>query len=171
MALIAREGAEVKVLLKNVFPNLIEAPSVEKEGGEVAPQESHEKRSLSSSTSAFPPLSCPGCSVPGSKSHLSLWPWGHGTFVASPPWGRAPAPQEKGHPNSFVGLPLCNQRVSLSTARGIAAWLICLSSPPSDPHVALQKSFSLSSYPCRLPGTRSHIHVGILVPTYTYTLD
>lgn len=55
MALIAREGAEVKVLLKNVFPNLIEAPSVEKEGGEVAPQESHEKRSLSSSTSTFPP--------------------------------------------------------------------------------------------------------------------
>lgn len=125
----------------------------------------------------FPPLSCPGCSVPGSKSHLSWWPWGHGTFVASPPWGRAPAPQEKGHPlfccipNSFVGLPLCNQRVSLSTARGINAWSICLSSPPSDPHVALQKSFSLSSYPCRLPSTRSHIHVGTLVPTYTYTLD
>lgn len=53
MALIAREGAEVKVLLKNVFPNLIEAPSVGKDRGEVAPPESHEKRALSSSTSAF----------------------------------------------------------------------------------------------------------------------
>lgn len=44
MALIAREGAEVKVLLKNVFPNLIEAPSVGKDRGEVAPQESYEKK-------------------------------------------------------------------------------------------------------------------------------
>lgn len=47
MALIAREGAEVKVLLKNVFPNLIEAPSVGKDRGEVAPQESYEKKKSS----------------------------------------------------------------------------------------------------------------------------
>lgn len=34
----------MKVLLKNVFPNLIEAPSVGKDRGEVAPQESYEKK-------------------------------------------------------------------------------------------------------------------------------
>lgn len=55
MALIAREGAEVKVLLKNVFPNLIEAPSVGKDRGEVAPQESYEKkRALSTFLHSYP---------------------------------------------------------------------------------------------------------------------
>lgn len=44
MALMARQGAEVKVLLKNGFPNLIEAPSVGKGGGEFAPQESWGKK-------------------------------------------------------------------------------------------------------------------------------
>jgi len=84
MALIAREGAEVKVLLKNVFPNLIEAPSVGKDRGEVAPQESHEKRALSSSTSASPPCFYPCWFVSGSKSHPNWWPWGHGTSMGSP---------------------------------------------------------------------------------------
>lgn len=44
MALMARQGAEVKVLLKNGFLNLIEAPSVGKGGGEFAPQESWGKK-------------------------------------------------------------------------------------------------------------------------------
>lgn len=41
---MAQQGAEVKVLLKNGFPNLIEAPSAREDGREVAPQECWEKK-------------------------------------------------------------------------------------------------------------------------------
>lgn len=61
MALIAQEGAEVKVLLKNVFPNLIEAPSAGKDREEVAPQESYEKKKKKKDI----PIPSPAAALPG----------------------------------------------------------------------------------------------------------
>lgn len=101
MALIAREGAEVKVLLKNVFPNLIEAPSVGKDRGEVAPQESYEKKKSKNIYLPTFPCSCPAWLVPSSKSKRSQWPWGRETFAVSPAWGTPPPPRER---------PLCERR-------------------------------------------------------------
>lgn len=88
MALIAREGAEVKVLLKNVFPNLIEAPSVGKDRGEVAPQESYEKKK---SSLHFPSLL--RCLVSDEQQILSqLVTLGKWDLQSGPSPGRTPAP-------------------------------------------------------------------------------
>lgn len=72
MALIAREGAEVKVLLKNVFPNLIEAPSVGKGRGEVAPQESCEREEELASPSPIPALQCPAANPTPTNGTFSV---------------------------------------------------------------------------------------------------
>lgn len=74
----------MKVLLKNVFPNLIEAPSVGKDREEVAPQESYEKKK---SSLHLPPLL--PCLV-SAQQQIPPQPVAPGDLGPSvfPPWGR-----------------------------------------------------------------------------------
>ena len=63
----------MKVLLKNVFPNLIEAPSVGKDRGEVTPQESYEKKSSLHLSLLLPCLVSAQQQIPPQPVALGTW--------------------------------------------------------------------------------------------------
>lgn len=71
MALMAQQGAEVKVLLKNGFLNLIEAPSVGEDRGEVTPLESRGKKKPKTTPAAIPSPS----GGTGNVEHPVVAPW------------------------------------------------------------------------------------------------